>query len=114
MLEKVYKNWSDRVRYCNIPLDIRIGIIVLHKKKKRKRNKFGKISSFKISHHIRGVIKHKMLFLNFVSYVCSIFALFFSIMLVRKSVIYVNNIGHSGSSVCVLIDKKFSRLVVFW
>ena len=36
MLEKVYKNWSDRVRYCNIPLDIRIGIIVLHKKKKEK------------------------------------------------------------------------------
>ena len=49
--------------------------------------------------HTRGVIKKKPLFSNFVSYVCSFFALY-CVMLVHMSDIYVDNISHFGLSVC--------------
>ena len=50
------------------------------------------------------------LFLNFVSYICSISA-FFSVILVYMSVIYVDDISHFGLSVYFWQIKS---LVVFW
>ena len=59
---------------------------------------------------IRGVLKLSSIFSNFVSYVCSIFALF-SVMLVHMSIIYIDNISHFRWSVYFW---QIKRLVVFW
>ena len=37
---------------------------------------------------------------------------FFSVVLVHMSVIYVDNIGHFGLSVCFLTDKKVRHVLV--
>ena len=57
--------------------------------------------------HIRGVIKKLPLSSNFVSYVCLIFAFFFSVMLVHMSVIYVDNISRIVN--LFLTDTKVSQ-----
>ena len=46
------------------------------------------------------------------SYVCSIGAFLFSVMLVHMSVIYVGNISHFGIVSLFLTDKKIIRVLV--